>query len=327
MSLTGIGFGMIYLPSIVCVGHWFEKKRAFTTGIVVAGTGVGQFVFPPLVHYLVVEYGWEGTNLILAGIVLYCAVCGMTFLPLDRHTVRPCKRVKSKVEIQRGAIMKALIEDKKRQRTISNGSLDNCIITRDNRLIKVDPKFFECKRNNSFIARFKRQLGFSSQSLACSKNSLPGIPSIVIDAVHKDLIKSSGSPIYKPKGIKLQDGLSQSPLVQKRGSLPDGYIVSSSSLLPNDNLQVTDSSQLLNAVVKTRSCDIIPKDDTSWMQSQDEGITFTVKHISGMPSVTRSASDLQSESIPSPAIEGSVISIQVIENSCEDAQGMRRSMR
>lgn len=97
--------------------------------------------------------------------------------------------------------MKALIEEKKRQRTISNGSLDNCIITKDNRLIKIDPALLECKRNNSFIARFKRSLGFSSQSLNKSKSSLAGIPSIVIDAVneaHKDSNGSKLSPIYRP---------------------------------------------------------------------------------------------------------------------------------
>jgi hypothetical protein len=28
----GIGFGLIYLPAVVCVGYYFESKRAFATG-------------------------------------------------------------------------------------------------------------------------------------------------------------------------------------------------------------------------------------------------------------------------------------------------------
>lgn len=305
---------MIYLPSIVCVGHWFNKKRAFTTGIVVSGTGMGQFVVPPIASYLLKEYGWEGKNLIMAGIVLNCAVCGMTFLPLDRSFFKRNKRFKNRVEIERGAIMKALIEDKKRQRTISNGSLDNCVITRDNRLIRLDPKLLECKRNNSFIARFKRQLGFSSQSLDCSKSSLQGIPSIVIDAVQKDFIKASGSPIYRPK-VKLHESHSHSQLLQKASPVINGCIVTSTSLIPNGIVANSDSSLLKNGVVKTQSCDVIAKEDTAWLKSQDEGITFTVKEISGMPAVTRSTSDLDTSSIPSPLVQGSVISIQVIDNN------------
>ncbi|KAH9507596.1 hypothetical protein Btru_051540 [Bulinus truncatus] len=251
--IGGIGFGLIYLPSIVCVGYWFEKKRAFATGIVVCGTGIGQFVIPPLAGYLLSEYTWEGHNLILAGLVLKCAVCGMLFIPLNLREYNLKRAKQARVEIERGAIMKALIEDKKRQRTISNGSLDNCIITKDNRLIKLDPKILELKRNNSFIAKFKRQLGFSSQSLACSKNSLA---SYVIDAVNKN-----NSPIYCPNGVSVQH-LSQSQQVSKRGSLPDGVIQcngSSLSIVTNGGLTTANGSILPNGVSKTRSCNVLPK--------------------------------------------------------------------
>lgn len=36
---AAIGFGMIYLPSVVCVGYYFERRRAFATGISVCGSG------------------------------------------------------------------------------------------------------------------------------------------------------------------------------------------------------------------------------------------------------------------------------------------------
>jgi MFS family permease len=49
----GIGFGLIYLPAIVVVGYYFERKRALATGIAVAGSGVGTFVFPPVAVYLI----------------------------------------------------------------------------------------------------------------------------------------------------------------------------------------------------------------------------------------------------------------------------------
>ena len=49
---TGFGFGMMYLPAIVSVGYYFEKKRAFATGLAVCGSGVGTFILPPLIEFL-----------------------------------------------------------------------------------------------------------------------------------------------------------------------------------------------------------------------------------------------------------------------------------
>ena len=92
------------------------------------------------------------------------------------------------MKIKKGTIMKALIAEKERQRAISNGSLDNCIITRDNRLIRVDPALFDAsRRSGSFLARFKRSLGLSSPSLGKSKSSVccSHVPQIVLDAVNE----------------------------------------------------------------------------------------------------------------------------------------------
>ena len=44
----GLGFGLIYLPAIVSVSVYFEKKRAFATGIAVCGSGVGTFIMAPV---------------------------------------------------------------------------------------------------------------------------------------------------------------------------------------------------------------------------------------------------------------------------------------
>lgn len=36
----GVGLGLIYLPAVVAVGYYFERKRALATGISVCGSGV-----------------------------------------------------------------------------------------------------------------------------------------------------------------------------------------------------------------------------------------------------------------------------------------------
>ncbi len=43
---------MMYLPAIVSVGFYFEKKRATATGLAVCGSGFGTFLFPPVCEWL-----------------------------------------------------------------------------------------------------------------------------------------------------------------------------------------------------------------------------------------------------------------------------------
>lgn len=80
---TGFGFGMIYLPAIVSVTTYFERLRSLATGIAVCGSGFGTVVFAPLTNYLIVNYQWQGTLLVISGIVFFCAVFGYMFKPLN----------------------------------------------------------------------------------------------------------------------------------------------------------------------------------------------------------------------------------------------------
>jgi len=80
---TGLGFGLIYLPAIVSVSMYFEKKRAFATGIAVCGSGLGTFIMAPVTKGLINKFGWEGAMLITAGLVLNCIIFGAMFRPLQ----------------------------------------------------------------------------------------------------------------------------------------------------------------------------------------------------------------------------------------------------
>lgn len=110
MLFAGIGFGLIYLPAVVCVGYYFESKRALATGIAVCGSGkkpavnpiqyfdtktssmmrkimkkssnflffyglgVGTFVFAPFASALLTIMDWRGANLVFSGLILSCGV-------------------------------------------------------------------------------------------------------------------------------------------------------------------------------------------------------------------------------------------------------------
>jgi len=80
--LTGLGFGLIYLPAIVSVSIYFEKKRAFATGIAVCGSGLGTFIFAPLTKELINAFGWKGAMLVTAAIILVIILFGCLMKPL-----------------------------------------------------------------------------------------------------------------------------------------------------------------------------------------------------------------------------------------------------
>lgn len=89
LLFSGLGFGMIYLPSVVAVGYYFESRRSLATGIAVCGSGVGTFSFAPLAAVLLNEFGsWQNANLLLAGLILNCAVFGALMRPLVYPKVR-----------------------------------------------------------------------------------------------------------------------------------------------------------------------------------------------------------------------------------------------
>jgi len=81
--IAGCGLSLCYVASIIIVAYYFDRRRSFATGISVCGSGVGTFVFAPFTQYLMDTYdGWRGACIILAGVFLNMAVCGMLFRDL-----------------------------------------------------------------------------------------------------------------------------------------------------------------------------------------------------------------------------------------------------
>ena len=73
----------MYLPAMIIVGFYFEKRRAFATGVAVCGSGIGMFIFAPLCEMLLNVYGWKGATWIIAGMALNGVVAGALFRPLE----------------------------------------------------------------------------------------------------------------------------------------------------------------------------------------------------------------------------------------------------
>ncbi|EEZ98054.2 monocarboxylate transporter 12-B [Tribolium castaneum] len=89
--IGGIGFGFIYVPSIITVGFYFEKWRALATGIGVCGSGIGTFMFAPITAYLIENLGWRTAILCQGTIVFACGSFGFLYRPLKPTKVHDIK--------------------------------------------------------------------------------------------------------------------------------------------------------------------------------------------------------------------------------------------
>lgn len=101
--MKGIGFGLVYVPAIVSVGYYFEKKRSLAIGIAVCGAGVGTFILSPLNRVLEESYGIRGAFLVKSAIVLNMFVCGCLIrpAPVEPSEIKKTMREEAKKKHQR----------------------------------------------------------------------------------------------------------------------------------------------------------------------------------------------------------------------------------
>ena len=104
-----MGFGMIYLPSVVIITSYFKRRLSLASGVASCGGGIGTFAFAPIMHLLDDEYGWEYTLVILGLMMLFCFPLGALCKPLEtsessKSTV--CEKEKSMKENHWQAVLK-----------------------------------------------------------------------------------------------------------------------------------------------------------------------------------------------------------------------------
>ena len=51
--IQGFGAGMCYMSPLICAWEWFEDKKGFVSGLMVAGYGFSSFLFSLLSTELV----------------------------------------------------------------------------------------------------------------------------------------------------------------------------------------------------------------------------------------------------------------------------------
>lgn len=83
--ITGFGFGMMYIPSVVGVAPYFTERRALAIGICLCGSGVGTFELAPISQQILDKFGLRWVFRTFAKICLFCVLCGSTMAPVHKQ--------------------------------------------------------------------------------------------------------------------------------------------------------------------------------------------------------------------------------------------------
>jgi len=82
---AGIGFSTHDVITLSTIARWFVKKRGLMSGIVKAGTGIGQFFGPLIASMLIPVFGWRNSYLIIGAVVLAVLVSAARIMRRDPH--------------------------------------------------------------------------------------------------------------------------------------------------------------------------------------------------------------------------------------------------
>ncbi|XP_062510328.1 monocarboxylate transporter 12-like [Corticium candelabrum] len=84
--LAGIGFGLVYMPSVLTIGQYFKRKRGFAYGLACAGADVGTVTMAPVTQVLLDCIQWQGAFRVYSGLALSLVVASLVYQPLPTHS-------------------------------------------------------------------------------------------------------------------------------------------------------------------------------------------------------------------------------------------------
>ena len=72
--LAAIGSGGLYVPVVGAVSRLFTRKRNLALAVAASGSGVGQYLIPPLMETIIERQGWQASFFILGSVILAVGV-------------------------------------------------------------------------------------------------------------------------------------------------------------------------------------------------------------------------------------------------------------
>ncbi|XP_034829296.1 monocarboxylate transporter 10 [Maniola hyperantus] len=81
--MYGVGASLAYTPSLAILGHYFKKYLGLVNGIVTIGSSIFTVAMPPLMEYMIENYGLPGLFRVLAVLTVGVSLCGLLFKPIS----------------------------------------------------------------------------------------------------------------------------------------------------------------------------------------------------------------------------------------------------
>jgi nitrate/nitrite transporter NarK len=78
--LSGLGISLLLTPALASIGHFFNRRRGFATGIAMTGPSVGGVIFPLVFRAAYPRYGFAWACRIIAFIILFLLAIANIFL-------------------------------------------------------------------------------------------------------------------------------------------------------------------------------------------------------------------------------------------------------
>jgi len=103
--VTGFGFGMMYIPSVVGVAPYFTQRRSLAIGICLCGSGIGTFTLAPISNYILENYGWRWVFRAFSAISFFCMLGSASMSPVSDSDQEDCEdeeKVQEEYEPRKG---------------------------------------------------------------------------------------------------------------------------------------------------------------------------------------------------------------------------------
>ncbi|CAG5075336.1 Similar to Slc16a12: Monocarboxylate transporter 12 (Rattus norvegicus), partial [Cotesia congregata] len=81
----GIGAGLAFPPTVYIVTSYFLRLRGFANGLCISGSALGSIFLPPVLNYLLQEFGYRGAVLIMGGVLLHVWAAALLYEPVEKH--------------------------------------------------------------------------------------------------------------------------------------------------------------------------------------------------------------------------------------------------
>lgn len=88
----GTGAGLSFPPTVYIVTSYFVRLRGLANGICISGSAFGSIILPPILRFLLENFGYRGAVLIMGGITLNTWVAAIFYEPVENHMKRVLKK-------------------------------------------------------------------------------------------------------------------------------------------------------------------------------------------------------------------------------------------